>query len=560
MDGYDVCIRACVAADVRTIFTLMSEDVMGLVSRCRSDWDEEMSVIDARHEGNAVAMADAYARATDGVGVCVVGRGPSVAQTGTALTTARKAGSSLLVLTAESALDRQTEDKNFDQQGYLESTVGEVVSIRAVDSLPERMTDVLRRLRGGDGPIAVQIPNDVLNGAIQGVPGDWLPTERVTPPTQEGASLSPEPERIDEIVDSYLDSDATKPPVIIAGDGARRANARTALERVAERMNAVLTTTLRGRDLFHDHPYHAGLVGTLGTNVANELLADSDFVLAVGCSLNEKTTDSGRLIADEATVVHVDTKSLALGRHASVDVPVVGDARTVAEQFDEKLAEHEIDFDGKFWTERMQRRIADGTEVAQYLQPQDSGGVHPGALVAELDELLPDDRMLVTDGGHFTMWVLDGIEADGPDNFVWLYEFLSIGLGFPAGIGTAQAVVERPEERRCVAFCGDAGFMMSLQEIDTAVRHELPLTVVVMNDEALGSEYHKLQKRGQYAESATVETPAIADVAEAMGAAAHTVRSVSDLEAIRESLVDPPSKPLILDCRTDREVRHRYYE
>jgi len=200
MDGYDVCIRACVAADVRTIFTLMSEDVMGLVSRCRSDWDEEMSVIDARHEGNAVAMADAYARATDGVGVCVVGRGPSVAQTGTALTTARKAGSSLLVLTAESALDRQTEDKNFDQQGYLESTVGEVVSIRAVDSLPERMTDVLRRLRGGDGPIAVQIPNDVLNGAIQGVPGDWLPTERVTPPTQEGASLSPEPERIDEIV------------------------------------------------------------------------------------------------------------------------------------------------------------------------------------------------------------------------------------------------------------------------------------------------------------------------------------------------------------------------
>jgi thiamine pyrophosphate-dependent acetolactate synthase large subunit-like protein len=265
------------------------------------------------------------------------------------------------------------------------------------------------------------------------------------------------------------------------------------------------------------------------------------------------------LIADDATVVHADTDPVALGRSLSVDVPIRGDARAVVRRFDRELERIGIDFGEKFWTDALRRRIEDGTTVAVGPEDQQRDAMHPGSVVRELDELLPDDRLVVSDGGHFTMWVLDGITVDDPDDFVWLYEFLSIGLGFPAGIGATCSLLDRSEEKRCVAFCGDAGFMMTLQELDTAVRHELPLTLVVMNDRTLGSEYHKLKKRGQFPDSAVVDTPPIADVAEALGATGHTIGSLDDLRTVRGDVEDPPDGPVVLDCRTDREVRHRYY-
>jgi thiamine pyrophosphate-dependent acetolactate synthase large subunit-like protein len=560
MQGNDVCIRALVEAEVQTVFTLMSEDVMSLVARIESEWAEALSAVDVRHEQNAVAMADAYARATGDLGVCLVGRGPGLAQTGNALTTAGKANSNVLVLAAESALDSQTEDKHFDQEGYLRSTLGEVVSVRSGERLPDRLTDTLRRLRGGEGPIAVQIPKDVLNGDVPGVDEDWRPTtDDLAPPTQSDARVVPDPTAIERAVDSYLDSGASKPPLILAGAGARQAGAKEAIESLAERTSAILATTLRAHGLFEDHPYNVGLVGTLGTNVANERLADSDFVLAVGASLNDNTTDGGRLISDEATVVHADTDPVALGRHLPVDVSIVGDAKTAVRRFDEELERMGVDFSDRFWSEQMRRRIEDGSAVSVASTERDPEAMHPGSLVSELDELLPDERLVVSDGGHFTMWVLDGVTVERPEDFVWLYEFSSIGTGVPAGIGAARSLLDRSMDQRCVVFCGDGGFMMTLQELDTAVRHDVPLTVVVMNDRALGAEYHKLDKHGEDPASAVVDTPPIADVAEAMGATGHTIATVEDLHAIADRLADPSEGPLVLDCRTDRDVRHRYY-
>ena len=559
MKGYEICIRALSVAETRTAFTLLSEDTMGMVARMDAN-DDLPTIVDVRHEQNAVTMADAYARSTGETGVAIVGRGPAIAQTGTALSTAKKAGSNILVLAAESALDRQSEDKHFDQEGFLQSTIGEVVPIRSGDQIATELPAVLRRLDGGDGPIAVLIPDDVLNGSVERIDDDWQPrTTSVTTATQPAARLQPDPDKIEAAVDAYLDSDATKPPMIIAGAGAKGSGAGDALTSLAERTGAMLATTLRARSLFGDHPYHVGLVGTLGTTMANQLLVDSNFVLAVGSSLNSKTIDDGELIAEDATVVHVDTDSVRLGSHESVDHSIQGDAQTVACRFEEALADMNLDVSEKFWTERMRRRIQDGTAVERDPDHDADGLLHPGSLVSELDDILPADRVVVSDGGHFTMWVLDGITVDAPEDFVWHYEMMSIGLGFPAGVGVAQAVEESDDGGRCLTFTGDGGFMMSLQELDTAVRHELPLVCVVMNDEALGSEYVKLQKEGEYSDSAVVASPPIADVASAMGATARTVRSEDDLDDVAELLADPPTGPIVLDCRTDRDVRHRYY-
>jgi len=133
--------------------------------------------------------------------------------------------------------------------------------------------------------------------------------------------------------------------------------------------------------------------------------------------------------------------------------------------------------------------------------------------------------VVVSDGGHFSRWVLDGISTPEPADFHWTLDFAAIGQGLSHGIGAAL----NSGDRTPVTFCGDAGFMMALQEVDTAVRHEIPVTIVVMSDSALGTEYHSLQTANKYADVALLEAPDIADVAQSLGADGYTVRSSDDL-------------------------------
>jgi hypothetical protein len=161
-------------------------------------------------------------------------------------------------------------------------------------------------------------------------------------------------------------------------------------------------------------------------------------------------------------------------------------------------------------------------------------------------------RAVAIDAGHFSRWVLDAVEVPSPDRFVWTVDFASIGQGVPAGNGAAVG----SDAAATVAFCGDAGCMMSLQEIETAARHDLPVTFVVFNDEALGAELHSMLTTAfDGAETAEIEAPEFADVAESLGARGETVRSVDDLRAIGDGIV-PEGGPLVVDCKVDPSVRH----
>jgi thiamine pyrophosphate-dependent acetolactate synthase large subunit-like protein len=126
----------------------------------------------------------------------------------------------------------------------------------------------------------------------------------------------------------------------------------------------------------------------------------------------------------------------------------------------------------------------------------------------------------------------------------------------PISFGAANAGTERAT----VLFTGDAGFMMSQPEMDTAMRQDIPVIVVAMNDAALGSEYQQLAGRDMYTDAAVVQSPDFADLAESFGAEGHTVRSVEDLETVADRVRDPPDGPLVLDCKIDRDVKHRFYD
>lgn len=556
MKVHEAIVEFLLAEDIDTVYTLMSEDIMGVTATIRQDYSEEIDVVECRHEQSAIAMADGHYRTTGEVGVAVVGRGPAIGQAGTGLGTARNNESSVLVITSDSPLSTTTDVKEFDQTAFLQATCGEVKSIRDPAALVPTFDDVFRRLRYEPGPITVQIPWDVIDGEATGVEG-WEEESGIGSDRLQtaGARVHPDATDIDQILDLYLDSDATVPPVILAGEGAVAADAKDAIEGLAEQTSAVLATTLQAQGYFADHPFSVGFVGTFGTNLANQTLTESDFMLAVGCSLNEHTTDQGRLL-EETTVVHVDTDPVTIGSETPVNLGVVGDASITVEAVSEKLESMGVDFSGKFWTESRERRFAQASPMDEREFEVEPGKLDPRDLIRALDPMLPENMLVVTDGGHFINWVLDGISVDHPEDYIWTIDFGAIGIGVPISFGAANAATERAT----VLFTGDAGFMMSQPEMDTAMREDIPVIVVAMNDAALGSEYQQLAGRGMYTDAAVVESPDFADLAESFGAEGYTIRSIEDLEAVTDRVRDPPDGPLVLDCKIDRDVKHRFYD
>jgi len=129
----------------------MSEDTMSTLSTIQEQWSEEMHVVHTRHEQGAVAMADGYSRASDDVGVCLIGRGPAVAQTGTSLVTAQKKGSKLLVIVPEMSVSDSYDIKDFEQESFLKSTVGTVRTARSPETLLSTLEEAFRSLRVGEG-------------------------------------------------------------------------------------------------------------------------------------------------------------------------------------------------------------------------------------------------------------------------------------------------------------------------------------------------------------------------------------------------------------------------
>lgn len=546
MDGHDAVIELLDAEDIETVFTLMSEDTMAMMSEMEIAWQDRIQMIKTRHEQGAMAMADGYARANDGIGVCMVGRGPAVSQIGNAMVTARKKGSDVLVIVPETPQSQRYDVKEFEQEQYLRSTIGNVVTIRSHETLVPDFKEAVRRVKVGDGPLAVQIPWDLLDSETR-------VTEALEPATTPagGAHVQPDPASVEQAVEIYVESDAFQPPVVLVGRGAINSDAKAALEEFAERTSAVLTSSLQGRNYFEDHPYYLGFNGEWGTNLANQYTTEADLVFAFGASLNPYTIDKGHIFGEGTKVIHVDRDPVSIGRYADLELGIQGDVRATAEALNAELERRDIDREGELWDEDLKRRAAEESPMNDREYPERPGTIDPRELVTTLDELLPAEKKVVADGGHLTRWVLDGINTP-PEDFTFTLDFASIGLGLPMGIGTAVAA-----EKPCVTVCGDAGFMMSIQELETAIRNDIPITIFVMNDSSLNSEYHSLEVNGEDPEVARVPAPDFAEVAKALGADGHTVRSIDEVEALSEEIRSEPDGQLVVDCKVNHLVRHR---
>ncbi len=487
----------------------------------------------ARHEGAAMTMADAYTRVSGRVSACTVHQGPGVTNVVTGLTEAAKSRTPLLVLASDSPAAALRSNFRIDQARLAES-VG-ALHDRAVspESAVADLVRAHRRALSERRPVVVSLPIDV-----QAAPAPDLPMPRPEPLPQ---APRPAAEAVAAAADLLA---AAERPLIVAGRGAVLAGAGERLERLAEAAGALLATSAVANGLFAGRDWSLGISGGFATPFAAELIRSADLVAAFGATLNMWTTRHGRLLGESARIVQVDLDADALGAHTRIDLGLVADAGEAAEALLRELEAR--GHRSRTWrTPELAERLRQRSWANEpFTDRSDGRRVDPRALSIALDRMLPEERLVATDSGHFMGWPAMYWRVPDERGFVFTQAFQAVGLGLATAIGAAVA---RPD-RLTVAVLGDGGALMGASELETVVRLGLPLLVVVYNDAAYGAEVHHFGPDGEPVDLVRFPDVDLAALARGAGAEGVTVRRVADLEPVGRWLREP-RRPLLVDAK-----------
>ena len=519
-------MESLTAAEVvgRTLAALGVQDAFGVLGSgnflaSQAMHAEGVAFHHTRHEGGAICMADGYARVSGRVGVCSVHQGPGFTNAMTGLTEAAKSRTPLLLIAGEAPAAALRSNFRLDQAALATTVGGAADRVHSGASAADDVARAFRRAQLERRPVLLSMPLDV-----QAQPAsDSTPASAPLP-----APPAPSPTAIAEVAALIA---AAQRPVIIAGRGAVLADAREPLEALGDAIGAMLATSAMGNGLFSGSRWNLGISGGFASPAAARLISESDLVLAFGAKLTRWTTRDGALINPAAKVVQVDLDPDAA--HQPADVAVIGDAAATARALlDAGVRNEGFRTDAPSWRD----------------EPFDDvggdGHIDPRTLSMALDSMLPDDRTLAVDSGHFMGFPPMYLRVPDPAGFVFTQAFQSIGLGLASGMGAAIA---RPD-RLTVACLGDGGALMSLPELETLARLRLPMLVVIYNDAAYGAEVHHFGPHGHPVELVQFPDTDFAALAQAAGAQGLTVRTEDDLAAVEPWLARRDG-PLVVDAK-----------
>lgn len=486
--------------------------------------------IAARHETGAVTMADAYARASGRLGICCVHQGPGVTNAMTGLTEAAKSRTPLLLLAAEAT----SPLSNFflDVERLALATGAVCRRVTDPQTAVAELTEAAQTAVGERRTVLVSLPLEIQRAECepaQSIRKLRLP-EPKSAPAQDVESLA----RLFE---------SAQRPLILAGRGAVLSNARQPLQHLADRTGALLATSAVAYGLFAGDPWYLGISGGFASPLAAELIEASDLIVAFGASLNMWTTRRGDLIGAATRVAQVDIDEEALGVHRAVDLGLAGDCAQTARAVNAALGERS----SNGWrSEEIAVRIRHGGWRDQPFEDVTGDGhIDPRTLSIALHELAPRERMLAVDSGHFMGWPPMYMDVPDGGSFVFTQAFMSIGLGLATGIGAAIA---RPDRLTLIAL-GDGGALMALPELETLGRLGLDALVVVYNDASYSAEVHHFAPENAPMDTVRFPDTDFAALARSVGLEATTVRSLADLEAVRDWLDRGRPQPMLLDAK-----------
>jgi acetolactate synthase I/II/III large subunit len=496
--------------------------------------------IAARHECGAASMADGWARLTGRPALLSLHQGPGITNALTGITEAAKSRTPLVVLAADVSASALTSNFRIDVAAITAATGATPARLHSASFAVDDAVRAYRTARDERRTVVLALPLDV-----QASECTWPGPPESAP----AAPHPPEPRQAGQLADVLLR--ATR-PVFIAGRGARSAAARAALEQLADACGALLATSAAAKGLFRGSAWDLDVSGGFASPLAADLIRGADVLVGWGCSLNMWTTRHGSLIGPDTTVVQVDVNPEAIGAHRPVHVGLAGDVALLASATADLLGDHLLGKHGTgYRSEPLREQLAAGIRWRDvpFEDAGDGERVDPRSLTIALDDLLPAERVVAVDSGNFMGYPSMFLSVPDQDGFCFTQAYQSIGLGLASAIGSAIA---RPD-RLVVAALGDGGALMGISELETAVRLALPMVIVVYDDQAYGAEVHHFGPDGYPLDTVRFPAADLAAIARGFGCDAVTVRSVSDLEAVREWLSARPPRPILVDAKVTSE-------
>lgn len=490
----------------------------------------------ARHECNAVTMADAHARLTGELTAASVHPGPGLTNAMTGITEAAKSRSPLLVLAGDTANGALRSNFHIDQTQV----------VRAVGAVAERLhspataaADVVRaaeRAVRERRTVVLNLPLDVQAATVP--VGVTVPAARLNT-----ARVRPDPAAVAAAADALA---AAERPLLVAGHGAVLSGAREALLELGDLLGALLATSARAHGYFAGHPWSLGISGGFSSPAAVEAIGESDVVVGFGATFTQWTTRHGSLLRDASIVIQVDTDIERLGSQRHVDLEICGDAAASAAALVRALRERGVDGRvGRRTPQTAARLMAGANNAVSYEDASTPEYIDPRTLTKKLDELLPEQRTVVLDSGHFMGWPARHLRVPDEQGWVFTQAFQSVGLGLASAIGAAVA---RPD-RLTVAALGDGGALMGIADLETAVRLGLDMLVVVYDDAAYGAEVHHFGPDGHETDAVVFPDVDIAAIGRGFGAQGAVVRCLDDLQPVREWVAGGARGVFVLDAK-----------
>ena len=451
--------------------------LFGYPGACTIDISDEIykqdytKVVLPRHEQALVHAADAYARSTGKVGVCLVTSGPGATNLVTGIATANYDSVPLVCFTGQVARHLIGNDafQEVDIVGITRSITKYGVTVRKREDLGRIIKEAFYIARSGrPGPVLVDLPKDVM--AELGSPN--------YPETVNIRGYKPSTGvHIGQLKRAVKMLGKAKKPLFLAGGGVNIAGANKAFTELVERTQIPVVTTIMGRGAIPTtHPLFIGNLGMHGAYASNMAVEECDLLFSIGTRFNDRITGKLHAFAPKATIVHIDIDTSSISRNIQVDIPIVADAKEAIE----KLLEYVEPMEKKeSWVEQIE-----GWKEEHPLRMKPKGDQMQAQDILEtINEVFKeDDKIVVTDVGQHQMFTSQYLEVNEKTRLYMSGGLGTMGYGFPGAVG---AQIGNPDST-VIAISGDGGMQMNIQEFATAVLEELPLILCVFNNTYLG--------------------------------------------------------------------------
>jgi thiamine pyrophosphate-dependent acetolactate synthase large subunit-like protein len=361
--------------------------------------------------------------------------------------------------------------------------------------------------------------------------------------------LQPNPDDVHRLVEAIA---RAKRPLILAGRGAVLSDAEESLVALADRSGALLATSVCGHGLFAGNPWSLGISGGFSSPAAEELISESDLILGFGVSFTQWTTKKGKLIGPGASIAQIDIEAPKLGYQMPAQYALLGDAKATAEALLAELGRRGTS-GSKLGcrNDATRERIRSGdNHHSPYADKSDARYIDPRTLSKAVDDILPRDRVVASDSGHFCGWVPRYLRVPNPKASCLSHSFQSVGLGLACAIGLAIA----NPGKLAVLGAGDGGFMMSIADLETAIRLGLRMCILVYNDSSYAAEVHFFRRQGYSTDIVQFPETDFAAIARGHGARAATVRTVADLDSVRTWVSEGAPGVFLIDAKINPDL------